>query len=204
MSDFLKTIDSDQGPIEPQPVTLVSNGLEVDLSGIAAAATAAQIGAVGETAPTTDTASSGLNGRLQRIAQRLTTAITSLGSILTALGSPFQVGGSIGNTAFGATQSGAWTVGISPSSTGAKTSVNSAATSATILAANAARKGATISNTDANALYIDLSGGTAAATSYTAKIAADGYYEVPFGYTGLITGIWAADGIGAALVTEFS
>lgn len=51
-------------------------------------------GSLTETAPATDTASSGLNGRLQRIAQRLT-------SLITALGSPFQAGGSIGNTAFG-------------------------------------------------------------------------------------------------------
>lgn len=51
-------------------------------------------GAVTETAPISDTASSGLNGRLQRIAQRIT-------SLITALGSPFQAGGSIGNTAFG-------------------------------------------------------------------------------------------------------
>lgn len=51
-------------------------------------------GAVNETAPISDTASSGLNGRLQRIAQRLT-------SLITALGNPFQAGGSIGNTAFG-------------------------------------------------------------------------------------------------------
>ena len=54
-------------------------------------------GSLTETAPATDTASSGLNGRLQRIAQRLT-------SLITALGSPFQAGGSIGNTSFGATQ----------------------------------------------------------------------------------------------------
>ena len=43
----------------------------------------ARLGAVTETAPGTDTASSGLNGRLQRIAQRLTSLIallpTSLG-----------------------------------------------------------------------------------------------------------------------------
>ena len=51
-------------------------------------------GGLTETAPATDTASSGLNGRLQRIAQRIT-------SLITALGSPFQAGGSIGNTAFG-------------------------------------------------------------------------------------------------------
>lgn len=35
-------------------------------------------GALTETAPATDTASSGLNGRLQRIAQRLTTALTGI------------------------------------------------------------------------------------------------------------------------------
>lgn len=44
----------------------------------------AQVGAVGETAPATDTASSGLNGRLQRIAQRITSMI---GLLPTALGS---------------------------------------------------------------------------------------------------------------------
>lgn len=60
-------------------------------------------GSLTETAPGTDTASSGLNGRLQRIAQRIT-------SLITALGSPFQAGGSIGNTSFGATQSGTWNI----------------------------------------------------------------------------------------------
>jgi hypothetical protein len=38
-------------------------------------------------------------------------------SLLTALGTPFQVGGAIGNTAFGATQSGAWSVSITGSVT---------------------------------------------------------------------------------------
>ncbi len=108
--------------------------------------TETRLGALDETAPATDTASSGLNGRLQRVAQRLTSLIallpTSLGAggglkvdgsgtalpvsgtvavtgVATlaeqqtqtaALGSPFQAGGTIGNTAFGATQSGTWTV----------------------------------------------------------------------------------------------
>jgi hypothetical protein len=49
-----------------------------------------RLGALTETAPATDTASSGLNGRLQRIAQRLSTLIT-------ALGTPLQAGGNIGN-----------------------------------------------------------------------------------------------------------
>ena len=45
-------------------------------------ATADEIGILTETAPTTDTASSGLNGRLQRIAQRLTSLIALLPSAL--------------------------------------------------------------------------------------------------------------------------
>lgn len=94
------------------------------------------------------------------------------------------------------------------SGTGTKTSVNSGTTSVTILAANANRKGASISNTDANTLYLDLSGGTASATSFTAAMGGGStlptYYEVPYGYTGAITGVWAVDGTGAALVTEFT
>jgi hypothetical protein len=55
----------------------------------AANLTNTELGALTETAPASDTASSGLNGRLQRIAQRLT-------SLITALGSPFQAGGALG------------------------------------------------------------------------------------------------------------
>ena len=62
-------------------------GLPIALDTPAAAA----IGALTEAAPGTDTASSGLNGRLQRIAQRLTTLIT-------AIGTPLQAGGSVGIT----------------------------------------------------------------------------------------------------------
>lgn len=39
------------------------------------------IGGVTEAAPATDTASSGLNGRLQRIAQRITSVLTGIGAI---------------------------------------------------------------------------------------------------------------------------
>lgn len=39
------------------------------------------------------------------------TEITALGTINTTLGSPFQAGGSIGNTSFGSSQTGSWTVG---------------------------------------------------------------------------------------------
>lgn len=66
------------------PTALGANGgIKVDVVGDTAAAT---IGIVTETAPATDTASSGLNGRLQRIAQRLTSLIALIPSALGANG----------------------------------------------------------------------------------------------------------------------
>lgn len=87
--------------------------------------------------------------------------------------------------------------------TGTVSSVPSGTVSVGILSANPNRLGATITNTDANTLRLLLSTGTASATNFTVAIQSDGYYEVPFGYTGDIVGIWDADGSGAALVTEF-
>jgi hypothetical protein len=99
------------------PVTIASDD---DLQG--------KLGIVTETAPATDTASSGLNGRLQRIAQRLS-------SIITALGSPFQAGGSIGNTTFASTiADGADTT------LGAKADAKSSATDTTAVSAMAVLK----------------------------------------------------------------
>jgi hypothetical protein len=83
-------------------------------------------------------------------------------------------------------------------------SVASAATSQTILAANPRRHGATIVNTDTNALYLRM--GTTDATTttgYHVRLVQYAYYELPYGYSGAITGIWDADGAGAANVCEF-
>lgn len=91
-----------------------------------------------------------------------------------------------------------------PTSSSAFTSVASSATAVTILAANANRKGASISNTSTAILYLLLATGTATATtSHTVQLASNTYYEVPFGYTGIITGIWASAN-GSANVTEFT
>lgn len=90
------------------------------------------------------------------------------------------------------------------SGTATRSTVASGTSSATILAANAARKGATILNSDANALLLDLSGGTASASRYQKRLAQYDSYEVPSGYTGAITGIWEADGAGQADVVEFT
>jgi hypothetical protein len=54
------------------PAVTALDGIYISVDGLET-----QTGAVNETAPASDTASSGLNGRLQRIAQRLTTLIGS-------------------------------------------------------------------------------------------------------------------------------
>ena len=77
------------------------------------------------------------------------------------------------------------------SSTGTSTTVASSATVVTLLAANTARLGATCYNESTVVLYLKL-GATASITSYTVQMAASSYYEVPFGYTGIITGLWAS------------
>lgn len=90
--DATATVATDEiGGVDFQQVKLV-DGMANSTTGIAAgegaaanalrttiASDSAVVGAVNEAAPGTDTASSGLNGRLQRIAQRLTSAIALLG-----------------------------------------------------------------------------------------------------------------------------
>lgn len=82
--------------------------------------------------------------------------------------------------------------------------VGDSAASVTLLAANTRRKGASIINTSTAILYIRMDGGTATATTgHNVQLAQNAYFEVPFGYTGLITGIWASDAGGAANIAEY-
>lgn len=60
------------------PASLGSKAAASSLAITQSTEDAAQLGSLTETAPTTDTASSGLNGRLQRIAQRVTSLIALL------------------------------------------------------------------------------------------------------------------------------
>jgi hypothetical protein len=83
----------------------------------------------------------------------------------------------------------------------AVTSVPSNLASVTLLAANANRKGAMITNDGTGNLYVKL-GAVASVTSFTAKLIAGAYYEVPSPvYTGVIDGIWDV-AVGSARVTE--
>lgn len=84
------------------------------------------------------------------------------------------------------------------------TTVADTASSTQLLAANTARLGATIENDSSAVLYVKL-GTTASATDYTVRMVQYAYYEVPYGFTGRIDGIWASDpGDGAARISELT
>lgn len=80
--------------------------------------------------------------------------------------------------------------------------VASATTNQALLAANANRKGASIWNNGSATLYVDVDG-AASTTDYAFQLAPNGYAEIPFGYTGAISGIWSAVS-GNALVREYT
>lgn len=89
--------------------------------------------------------------------------------------------------------------------TGTTTSVAASASSVTLLAANSARIGATVYNdSSARNLYLLLGTGPATTALFTAILPKNGgYYEVPYGYTGVIVGIWNGTG-GFARITELT
>lgn len=93
---------------------------------------------------------------------------------------------------------------VATAGTATLSNVNDSATSVTVLAANTSRKGVVIHNDSSQALKLKY-GATASATSYTVEIAAEGYWEMPSPiYTGVLDGIWDADGSGAARITELT
>jgi len=92
-----------------------------------------------------------------------------------------------------------------PCSTAAQSSVAENLSNVTLLAANAARLGATIFNETVSSNLLLKLGVTASTTSYTVKLTPGAYYEVPYRYTGQIDGIWdVADAGGSARITELT
>lgn len=94
---------------------------------------------------------------------------------------------------------------ISPSTSTTATSTNVSAntSSVTLLAANTSRKGATIFNDSTVALYLKLGTSANPSTSFTVLMVANAYYEVPFNYIGIISGIWTVS-VGYARVVELT
>ena len=89
--------------------------------------------------------------------------------------------------------------------------VSGSASSVTLQAANTARRGLAIHNDSTAVLYVKC-GSTAAATSFTVRLAAQDHYELPLVigrsgtqtvYAGIVTGIWDS-ATGSARVTEYT
>lgn len=86
--------------------------------------------------------------------------------------------------------------------TGTQSNVGAAIVDTTILAANAARQGASVYNDSTAILYLLLANAVASNTLYSLQVQPGGYFEAPAKYTGIIKGIWAS-ATGSARVTEF-
>jgi hypothetical protein len=87
--------------------------------------------------------------------------------------------------------------------TAALTQVAASATSVSLLASNAARKGAVITNTGTNTLYVAFAA-SASATAFTYQIGAGQALTLPVPvYQGAISGLWLGTG-GDAVITEMS
>lgn len=80
--------------------------------------------------------------------------------------------------------------------------VTAAVTDTLILAANVNRRGVAIFNDSTAILSLSIGTNAASASNRSVPIQPSGYYEMPFGYTGQIRGVWSAVN-GAAKVTEF-
>lgn len=141
--------------------------------------------------------------------------------------------GSITNTTFASTQSGAWNVGVTGSvavtgtffpatqpvsseraTVATRTSPASSTTSTVVLASNSSRKAARILNNSTSIFYGLYGSGTASASNYSFVLAPltaspivpvglPSYEDVPANFTGLVSGVWASAN-GNLSITEFS
>ena len=84
----------------------------------------------------------------------------------------------------------------------AVTSVATSTTSA-VLAEATTHSPLTIFNDSSAVLYVRCGAGDASSTTYTTQVAAGALLELPFNYTGRVTGVLAS-GTGSAKVTAFA
>jgi hypothetical protein len=138
--------------------------------------------------------------------QKLTSTLTdsTLATLNRSVITGQTTGGGGGYVNVKVNPSGALAVENTPStsSTGTVSTASVTNSNTTVLTSNGNRKGATIYNEGTVTALVKL-GSTASATSYTVKIITDAYYEVPFGFTGIVTGI-TASGTATLRVTELT
>jgi len=92
--------------------------------------------------------------------------------------------------------------GSATASAASVTTVAGAASDTLLLTSNLNRKGAAVFNDSTAILYLKFGSG-ASSSSFTIKMEAAAYYEVPFQYVGALYGLWAS-ATGNARVTEVS
>jgi|GEM_PF-1991001 len=143
------------------PVVLSSDGPFVSATG-----------AITETAPATDTASSGLNGRLQRIAQRIS-------SLLALLPASLGIKTAANSLSIAPASDAIFTVSsVGVTYTDRSGTITAGGTAQQMAAANASRKGYFIQNNSTSDLWIN-SVTTAVLSQPSIKLPAGALYEAP-------------------------
>jgi hypothetical protein len=91
-----------------------------------------------------------------------------------------------------------------PAAAATLSNVAASESSVTLKAANTSRRGLLIHN-DADKYLLLKYGAVASSTSFTVKIAAGGYFEMPLPiYQGVVDAIWEVSPTGSARITELT
>ncbi len=126
--------------------------------------------------------------------------VTTVGTVT----SVSQLAGQPINLGAGSTGTGTLRVVEAGAATGTQTNPSLSTTSATVLAANTARRGASVFNGSTSIVYLRLSATAASSTVYTTKLQPDDLYEVPGYYNGAISGILNTGTTTLVQVTEIT
>ncbi len=95
-----------------------------------------------------------------------------------------------------------WTSNEAPCERGLHSRFTGSTSNQQLLDLNEDRNGFSVYNEGSETLYLLLGEGTASSTNYTVAMAADSYFEAPYNFLGVVSGVWGAAG-GFANVTEF-
>lgn len=132
-------------------------------------------------------------GATGTVSAKLRRISADIASVLTAVQAATPAGtNTIGN------------VGVATTSNATNANVDSSTSAVTLLAANAARKSASIWNDSTSVLYVaefPTATATVSATNCTTAVAPGGFFTVSPEYNGLVQGIWVSVN-GKARVTE--
>lgn len=148
----------------------------------------------------------GLTGPLQRVNEPVgitgPVGVTGVVQVLQPTSSALNAR-VVGIGTGGVPTGGILTVQETTAGTSSVSSVAGSVSATTVLAANSARLGAVVYNDTNKTMYLKL-GSSPSTSSYTVQILRDGYFEVPYKYTGILTAVWDTGVSGNALVTEFT